>query len=346
MSTTSKTEPAASAPVFDEDGGRNPARDTQTVYVAPPRGGGIGRFFSNLFLLTIALGAAFGGGYFVMDQEAQIDREAWRTAQVSAQDRINALEEQINQLQDDRTLENSVALDLTDVFAPIKTAVSRLAEAQVELVARQISAEVVRIVEADVQNMNSDTGVSLASIADAVGAAIEPAVAELPGTETAEPVDQDNPAPAPEPEPNNLIEPTGLDLAPTATERSGSSVETPLDANEEIDTLQPDPVAELPAAEVPHDAVDPNSVVAEPDTGRASNPSTANGQLSHGAPAPPTEALLSRLVKFGRVKQVEIQESVGSALRQALVSWWDNAGARATPSLGSESLTSTGSGRH
>ena len=100
MSTTSKTEPAASAPVFDEDGGRNPARDTQTVYVAPPRGGGIGRFFSNLFLLTIALGAAFGGGYFVMDQQAQIDREAWRTEQASAQDRINALQEQINQLQD------------------------------------------------------------------------------------------------------------------------------------------------------------------------------------------------------------------------------------------------------
>ena len=345
MSTTSKTEPAASAPVFDEDGGRNPARDTQTVYVAPPRGGGIGRFFSNLFLLAIALGAAFGGGYFVMDQEAQVDREAWRVEQASAQDRITALEEQINQLQDNRARENSVALDLTDVFAPIKSAVSRLAEAQVALVARQISAEVVRIVEADVQSMNGSTGsVSLASIADAVGAAIEPAVAELPETETAEPVDQDSQAP--EPEPDNLIEPTGLELAPTATERSGPSVETPLDADEESNTLQPSPVAELPATELPHNPVDSNSVAVEPETGRSTNPTTANGQLSHGATAQTTAALLSRLVEFGRVKQAEIQESVGSALRQTLVNWWDNAGARVTPSLGSESRTPPGSARH
>ena len=142
MSTTSKTEPAASAPVFDEDGGRNPARDTQTVYVAPPRGGGIGRFFSNLFLLAIALGAAFGGGYFVMDQEAQVNREAWRVEQASAQDRITALEEQINQLQDTRALENSVAIWITSHAKPRRWMPSASWSMQPGLAVTSISAPV------------------------------------------------------------------------------------------------------------------------------------------------------------------------------------------------------------
>lgn len=345
MSITPKTEQAAPAPGFNERAGRQAARETQPVYVAPPRRSGIARFFSNLFFLVIALGAAFGGGYFVMDQEAQMEIEAWRVEQGTAQDRIAALEEQIGQLQDSRARENSVELDLTDVFAPIKSAVSRLAEAQVELVARQISAEVVRIVEADVQSINgSESSVSLASIADAVGAAIEPAVAEIPGATTGDPEGRDTPAP--EPEPGSLVEPTGLNLAPTATERSGPAEEIPLDPNAEGGGLRPGPVAELPAIEFTHDTADSNSPVVEAESGQVPTPSVAKGQLSHGATAPAAGRLLGRLAEFSRVKRSQIQESVESALRQALVNWWDHLGAQTGPSLGSENRVPLGTARH
>lgn len=344
MSTTPKTEQAAPAPAFNERAGRQAGRETQTVYVAPPRRSGIARFFSNLFFLVIALGAAFGGGYFVMDQEAQMEIEAWRVEQGAAQVRIAALEEQISQLQNSRAQENSVELDLTDVFAPIRSAVTRLAEAQVELVARQISAEVVRIVEADVQSMNgSESSVSLASIADAVGAAIEPAVAEIPGATTGDPEGRDTPAP--EPEPDSLIEPTGLNLAPTATERSGPAEEIPLDPNAEGGGLRPGPVAELPATEFTHDTADSNSPVVEPESGQVPTPSVATGQLSHGATAPTNGTLFGRLAELSRVKHNQIQESVGSALRQALVNWWDHLGAQTGPSLGSENRAPLGAAR-
>ena len=52
-----------------------------------------------------------------------------------------------------RLQENSVEIDLTEVFNPIKEAVSRLAEAQMTIVARQISAEIAQRVDADVQNL-------------------------------------------------------------------------------------------------------------------------------------------------------------------------------------------------
>ena len=143
----------------------------------------VGRFFTRLLLLTIAVALSFGAGYYVMDQEARMRREAFLQDQAAAQDRIAALEEQIREIQTSRLRENSVEIDLTDVFAPIKAAVSRLAEAQMTIVAQQISAEVARRVDTDVQNLN--TSAPLAAIAETAAAAIEPAIGAMPPAGTA-----------------------------------------------------------------------------------------------------------------------------------------------------------------
>ena len=135
----------------------------------------VGRFFSRLLMLAIFCAVSFGGGYYVMDQEARLDRDVLMQEQATAQDRIAALEEQIREMQLSRMQENSVEVDLTEVFAPIREAVSRLAEAQMTIVARQISAEIARRVDADVQNLNASA--PLAAIAGAAVAALEPAIA-------------------------------------------------------------------------------------------------------------------------------------------------------------------------
>ena len=337
MSLTQKTEQATRSSEGTEHRG---TPDPQAIYVAPPRRSGIARFFSNLLLLTISLGAAFGGGYFVMDQKAQMDREAWRLEQNSAQDRIAALEEQINQLQDSNARSNQVELDLTDVFAPIKSAVSRLAEAQVELVAQQISAEVVRIVETDVQSMSGLTSsISLASIADAVGTAVEPAIAELPRASAGEPENRDTPTP--EPEPDALIEPTGLDLAPTATERSGPTEHAPLDTPGGTGRPESGPVAELPTSGFTSESIDSRTPTIQPETVQGAVPSTTKEQLSHVIPRFPTDTLLGRLADFTRVKQAEVQESVASALREALAKWRDHLGSQTRQLLGPENQATT-----
>ena len=144
----------------------------------------VGRFFSRMLMLLIATAVSFGAGYYVMDQEARLHREAFLQDQAAARDRIAALEEQLREMQVSRLQENSVAVDLTDVFAPIKAAVSRLAEAQMTLVAQQISAEVARRVDADVQNLN--TSAPLAAIAESAASAVAPAgVASPPAGTTA-----------------------------------------------------------------------------------------------------------------------------------------------------------------
>ena len=138
----------------------------------------VGRFFSRLMMLAIFCAASFVGGYYVMDQEAQLHRDVLVQDQMAAQDRIAALEEQIREMQLSRMQENSVEIDLTEVFAPIREAVSRLAEAQMTIVARQISAEIAQRVDVDVQNLN--TSAPLAAIAETAAAALPSAIATMP----------------------------------------------------------------------------------------------------------------------------------------------------------------------
>ena len=218
MSTTPianqpKPDPAAKAAAIP------PARAAEP---AARRRGSIGRFFANLFLLILALGVAFVGGAYVMDQRASVNRQALLEQQSTAHNRIAALEAQLQELQENRQRENSVELDLSEVFAPIKMAVSRLAEAQMGIVAQQISAEVVKLVESDVQNMNASTAVApLATVADAAVATLEPEPtksetpgAEAPDTPTPEPVaDLISQAPGDQSGKTTLTEPS-VDAAP------------------------------------------------------------------------------------------------------------------------------------
>ncbi len=152
-----------------------PAPRAETEMRRPSR---VGRFFSRLLMLAIFCAASFVGGYYVMDQEARLQSDVLMQDQAAAQDRIAALEEQIREMQLSRMQENSVEIDLTEVFAPIREAVSRLAEAQMTIVARQISAEIAQRVDADVQNLN--TSAPLAAIAETAAAALTPAIAAMP----------------------------------------------------------------------------------------------------------------------------------------------------------------------
>ena len=174
----------------------------------------VGRFFSRLLMLAIFCAASFVGGYYVMDQEAQLHRDVLVQEQMAAEDRIAALEEQIREMQLSRMQENSVEIDLTEVFAPIREAVSRLAEAQMTIVARQISAEIAQRVDVDVQNLN--TSAPLAAIAETAAAALTPAIAAMPPSEgkaeaPPEPVAELAPA---EPPGDAATEPAGLEPGP------------------------------------------------------------------------------------------------------------------------------------
>ena len=152
-----------------------PAPRAETEMRRPSR---VGRFFSRLLMLAIFCAASFVGGYYVMDQEARLHRDVLMQDQAAAQDRIAALEEQIREMQLSRMQENSVEIDLTEVIAPIREAVSRLAEAHMTIVARQISAEIAERVDADAQNLN--TSAPLAAIAETAAAALTPAIAAMP----------------------------------------------------------------------------------------------------------------------------------------------------------------------
>ena len=183
----------------------------------------VGRFFSRLMMLAIFCAASFVGGYYVMDQEAQLHRDVLVQEQMASQDRIAALEEQIREMQLSRMQENSVEIDLTEVFAPIREAVSRLAEAQMTIVARQISAEIAQRVDVDVQNLN--TSAPLAAIAETAAAALTPATAAMPPSEgkaeaPPEPVAELAPA---EPPGDAAAEPAALEPGPGPAPDGGPS---------------------------------------------------------------------------------------------------------------------------
>ncbi len=193
-----------------------PARRAEPEARRPSR---VGRFFSRVLMLAILCAASFVGGYYVMDQEARLHHDALLQEQTASEDRIAALEEQIREMQLSRLQENSVEVDLTEVFAPIREAVSRLAEAQMTIVARQISAEIAQRVDADVQNLN--TSAPLAAIAETAAAALDPALGGLP------PAGADAASPPPEPaaEPTSGEPPGNAAASPVAGEPGGPAPE-------------------------------------------------------------------------------------------------------------------------
>lgn len=115
----------------------------------PPKSSGFQRFVLQFLLLVIALGGAFGTGYLVNANEAQLDRSDLLQQQLDAQERILALEQQIAELRETRESGNRVELDLTEVFEPIREAVGRIALVRMGEISREITTELSRLVEAD-----------------------------------------------------------------------------------------------------------------------------------------------------------------------------------------------------
>ena len=130
------------------------------------------RFLFNVFLVILA----FAGGYFYMERESQRDRDAMQRQQVAAEERIAALERRIAEL----NLQSGtrVELDLTQVFEPIREALSQVTLIKLSEISEQITTELVRVVE-------SDLAVDLTAVGDAAQEG-DAEVAELAPEEPAE----------------------------------------------------------------------------------------------------------------------------------------------------------------
>ena len=131
------------------------------------------RFVFNVFLVVLA----FAGGYFYMERESQRDRDTMERARMAAEERIAALERRIEEL--GREAGTRVELDLTQVFEPIRDALSQVTLVKLSEISEQITAELVRVVE-------SDLAVDLTA-AGAAGQEGEAEVAELAPEEASEP---------------------------------------------------------------------------------------------------------------------------------------------------------------
>ncbi len=142
------------------------------AYPRNPAPGGAGgrfkRFLFNVFLVIVA----FAAGYLFMERESEDARSAMEREQQAAEDRIAALEQRIDELS--RNSGTRVELDLTEVFEPIREALSQVTLVKLSEISEQITTELVRVVE-------SDLAVDLAG----VGAAMREEVAELAADEPA-----------------------------------------------------------------------------------------------------------------------------------------------------------------
>ena len=101
------------------------------------------RFVFNVFLVILA----FAGGYLYMERESQLDRDTMEREQMAAEERIAALERRIEEL--GREAGTRVELDLTQVFEPIRDALSQVTLVKLSEISEQITAELVRVVESD-----------------------------------------------------------------------------------------------------------------------------------------------------------------------------------------------------
>lgn len=130
------------------------------------------RFLFNVFLVILA----FAGGYLYMERESQSGRDAMERQQVASEERIAALERRIEEL----SLESGtrVELDLTQVFEPIRQALSQVTLVKLSEISEQITTELVRVVE-------SDLAVNLTALGDAAQDG-DAEVAELAPEEPAE----------------------------------------------------------------------------------------------------------------------------------------------------------------
>ena len=144
------------------------------------------RFVFNVFLVVLA----FAGGYFYMERESQRDRDTMEREQMAAEERIAALERRIEEL--GREAGTRVELDLTQVFEPIRDALSQVTLVKLSEISEQITTELVRVVESDLAVNLTPSGAA-AQEGDAE-------VAELAPEEASEPAAPEPAAPGAAPE--------------------------------------------------------------------------------------------------------------------------------------------------
>ena len=114
-------------------------------------------FVLRMLILVIFVVGAFGAGYAMKLEEGRQDQDDLLRQQATDQDRILSLEQQLAQIQTNREVGNRVELDLTEVFEPIREAVSRIALVRLDEISRQITTELVRVVsEEDLENMAAE----------------------------------------------------------------------------------------------------------------------------------------------------------------------------------------------
>ena len=198
------TKPPADPPM---DRSANPVRPAtapaprKPVTPPPPPKSGFQRFVLQFLLLVIALGGAFGTGYYVNANEMQTNRNDLLQQQLDAQERILALEQQIAELQERRESGNRVELDLTEVFEPIREAVGRIALVRMGEISREITTELTRLVEDDLTALDDPTNATggggpggMIGGSPAPGRAPDPEAASAAG-ESSRPKTADEPEP-------------------------------------------------------------------------------------------------------------------------------------------------------
>ena len=207
-------------------------------------GGRFKRFLFNIFLVVVA----FGGGYLYMERESQRDRDAMERAQEAAQERIAALEQRIDDL--GRESGTRVELDLTQIFEPIREALSQVTLVKLSEISEQITKELVRVVESDLAvdltALGAAAGAPQEGAEEVAGLAPEEAADDAGDPAASEPPAQEPAAPeraeAPASEPSTQLPPEPGDGA----ERVSSGAAAP-----EVPTAGPDVSVNSPAAAEP-----------------------------------------------------------------------------------------------
>lgn len=259
----------------------------------PQKKSGFQRFVLQFLLLVIALGGAYGTGYLVNANEMQTDRNDLLQQQLDAQQRILALEQQIAELRETRERGNSVELDLTEVFDPIRDAVGRIALARMGEISREITTELTRLVADDLANLddpanaaaggagpggmsNGDPAVDPAAEPEVATSVVEPPAPQSGGgrPDSLQPDSSAFDAARP-PEPATEIagnEPETAEPPPAARPASAGSASAPANESSAAD------VADLP----------PAARKAVSQEASRSNPAAAGGSAgAPGGPSPP-----------------------------------------------------------
>jgi hypothetical protein len=152
-------------------------------------GSRLGSFVIKGLVLSIVAAGAFGGGYFFKDREDLLGRQGFLQQQIAAQDRIAALEKRVaafeqTRLDKERDRATIVELDLKHVFLPVRQAVARVTTVRLQAIAQEITSELIRTTEVDLQAQFAAAGL-VGEGTTIAGLETESLVAEVPDLESA-----------------------------------------------------------------------------------------------------------------------------------------------------------------